>query len=173
MAASLWINGTVAPFVFPICACGLTQIINQSLKIFFGRRRPGIITGKPRLYPIYEHVQKGFTVFESFPSGDSAQAGSFSAALIVYTGNPAWVVVALLAMFGRVYYWCHFVGDTLVGGSVGLFSGLFMGFYLVNPKEVGFYEYLIGNFIFIPSTVLHHYWRKEARRRRTQSEERY
>ena len=61
----------------------------------------------------------------SFPSGDSAQSAVLGLSFFLYCTahhHPwAWLWLLLLpvVMFSRVYFGCHWIGDVLVGASIG------------------------------------------------------
>ena len=60
----------------------------------------------------------------AMPSGDSSAAAVFCCLVAVELGLP-WIYVLMpLVMLGRVYYQCHWLGDTIVGFFVGTFWGL-------------------------------------------------
>lgn len=56
---------------------------------------------------------------ESFPSGDSATACAMAMALVFMTGHPAYFLFGIAVMLGRVYFMCHFIGDTIIGSMIG------------------------------------------------------
>ena len=105
-------------------ATGMTALVwVVILKKFWRRPRPRPPSGVRRLYNL-----RGKEIDCSWPSGDTAQAAVLSAYLTV---NMPFVVeripcghltlalfVALVAL-GRVYYHCHFIGDTLGGAFLG------------------------------------------------------
>ena len=55
----------------------------------------------------------------SFPSGDSYQAGSLAVFLHACTGNLFFYLIPLFVAFARVYFGFHWIGDTVVGASLG------------------------------------------------------
>lgn len=56
----------------------------------------------------------------SMPSGDSACAANYALFVAVTMDFPLiWVIVPLV-MLGRVFYHCHFLGDTVMGVLLGL-----------------------------------------------------
>merc|ERR1712070_1153098 len=56
---------------------------------------------------------------ESFPSGDSAAGCAMAASVMFMTGQPAYFLFGIAVMLGRVYFMCHYLGDTLVGALIG------------------------------------------------------
>jgi len=60
----------------------------------------------------------------AMPSGDSSAAAVFCLLVAVEIGWPMIYVLMPLVMLGRVYYQCHWLGDTIVGLFVGSFWGL-------------------------------------------------
>ena len=59
----------------------------------------------------------------SMPSGDSAAAALFCYLYFNVVGLHATYVILPLVMLGRVYYHCHWLGDTIMGAIVGTFWG--------------------------------------------------
>lgn len=58
----------------------------------------------------------------AMPSGDSAQAAAACSTLAAHSS--VWLLVAVPAvMLGRVYYSCHWIGDTVAGAGLGLVMG--------------------------------------------------
>lgn len=55
----------------------------------------------------------------SFPSGCATIATGFGAFFAEWTGSPLWYAVPAVASFARVYFCCHWVGDTLFGAALG------------------------------------------------------
>lgn len=60
----------------------------------------------------------------SMPSGDSSAAAVFCFLVAVQLELPAIYILMPLVMLGRVYYHCHYLGDTFVGLFVGSFWGI-------------------------------------------------
>ena len=58
------------------------------------------------------------------PSGDSSAAAVFCLLVAVELDLPLVYVLLPLVMLGRVYYQCHWLGDTCVGVLIGTFWGL-------------------------------------------------
>jgi membrane-associated phospholipid phosphatase len=52
------------------------------------------------------------------PSGDSGQAGCYLTLLTLASGW-RFITMAPLIMMARVYYGCHWIGDTIVGACIG------------------------------------------------------
>lgn len=72
------------------------------------------------------------------PSGDSAAAAVFCVIIGMEMHMP-WVFLSLpLVMLGRVYYQCHWLGDTVIGACVGTFWGVlgYMQFLGLLPMLV-------------------------------------
>lgn len=99
-----------------------TQVFVVILKTFARRVRPGIalsaqLNGTSRyLKTLNYHNKKGYTVFESFPSGDVAGAMVFSHTIAIATGSSTWpYVFACMSAFGRMYFFAHHLGDVSVG----------------------------------------------------------
>eukprot|EP00299_Pterocystis_sp_00344_P010962 c5038_g1_i1.p1 GENE.c5038_g1_i1~~c5038_g1_i1.p1 ORF type:complete len:272 (+),score=12.60 c5038_g1_i1:39-854(+) len=76
-----------------------------------------------RRHPLLRHYIKSVGLrseTESFPSGDACIAASFCLTAFSCT-NIGWIwMFALFAMFGRVYFWAHHLGDVIVGAVIGV-----------------------------------------------------
>ena len=100
----------------------------------FGRERPENRENK-RLANLRK-IQKNM----SMPSGDSVQAAHFA----LYNGlalqQPWLLAIVPCVAFARVYYHCHWVGDTVVGALCGLsVAALLFGYY--TEAASAFYDY--------------------------------
>lgn len=60
----------------------------------------------------------------AMPSGDTSAAAVFCALVTIEMGMPYIYILMPFVMLGRVYYQCHWIGDTIVGLLVGSFWGL-------------------------------------------------
>jgi membrane-associated phospholipid phosphatase len=71
----------------------------------------------------------------AMPSGDSAAAAIFCFIFAFVVGVPSVYVILPLVMAGRVYYQCHWIGDTIAGVICGTFFGSFTysHFWLLVP----------------------------------------
>jgi len=91
-----------------------TPIVNSTLKGLFLRVRPNQWSISYRYFNLRKSLKN-----HSFPSGDSAEAGCWSVSVALATSSYPPLVAFPLTMFARVYYGAHYVGDTLVGASLG------------------------------------------------------
>eukprot|EP00347_Sterkiella_histriomuscorum_P013123 403365927 len=90
--------------------------ITQSMKRIVARQRPVTIQVFRRIN-LTAH-EKGTL---SMPSGDTAQAALWVGMMhLVFFSQSMMIVVPLVAL-GRIYYQCHYIGDTFVGGMIGFF----------------------------------------------------
>ena len=55
----------------------------------------------------------------SMPSGDAAAAAVFCFLYAVFMHLPETYLILPMVCLGRVYYQCHWIGDTLVGSVIG------------------------------------------------------
>ena len=84
----------------------------------------------------------------SMPSGDAGAAAVFCLLVSVEMGmHSVWLLMPLV-MLGRVYYQCHWIGDTVVG----LIIGAFWASILVQHFDsfVPFFQKIAGDDAFIP-----------------------
>ena len=58
------------------------------------------------------------------PSGDCSAAALFCFLFAFILDLPFVYLILPLVMCGRVYYQCHWLGDTIVGAFVGTFWGI-------------------------------------------------
>ena len=119
----------IAAVTFYVCAWFYSQLINQSLKNTFWRRRPIASLSEargelaPRHFPQFKlRLRELPECLESFPSGDSAGAGAFGLSVYLFTGNPLWLLATAAGMFGRVFIHAHHLLDVVVGALIGVTS---------------------------------------------------
>lgn len=107
-------------FIFkPISFVAFGIIITVILKKFVGRPRPNLNT--KRLFKVREKENNA-----SMPSGDSLQAGIFAMILFYYYNFNFGFFLIPGVMTSRVYFYCHYWMDTIIGAFLGIFSGIFM-----------------------------------------------
>ena len=82
------------------------------------------------------------------PSGDSSTGAVFCAIVAIEMGMPWIYIIMPFVMLGRVYYQCHWIGDTIVGFFVGTFWGIFGATYFTTL--VPLFEYATGEDGFMP-----------------------
>ena len=56
----------------------------------------------------------------AMPSGDTSQAAMMAAMIGLHLHNPYFIVCVPLVMIARVYYQCHWFGDTITGTCMGV-----------------------------------------------------
>ena len=104
-------------FIFkPISFVAFGLIVTLILKKSFGRPRPKINT--KRLFNVRDKENNG-----SMPSGDSLQAGIFAMILFYYYRLYFGFFLIPFVMTSRVYFYCHYWMDTIIGAILGIFSG--------------------------------------------------
>lgn len=99
-----------------ITALAMTFVLVVPLKALGGRERPTRIPTVHR-YCNMRILERG----KSMPSGDAAAAAFLMGLYLFLYGNP-WplLIVVPLVSLGRVYVHCHWIGDTVVGASIGI-----------------------------------------------------
>ena len=89
-----------------------TFLVNVVFKNIIQRLRPWVV---------WHFAQGGCPADFSFPSGHAA--GAFSGAVIFAHFDPkrrfVYYTLAVLIAFSRVYLYCHFTFDVIVGGLIG------------------------------------------------------
>ena len=93
-----------------------TQLMKHSIK----RERPVRRSDTTRLSDLRGKEIGTYAM----PSGDTSAAAVFCLLVAVEMGWPLIYVLMPLVMLGRVYYQCHWLGDTIVGLLVGTFWGM-------------------------------------------------
>ena len=114
-------------FVFkPMASTVFCLAITLFLKKHFGRRRPDYSKKSKRIFDLRK-LEKNC----SMPSGDSLQAGNFSIILFLYFNSTIGFTIIPFVMFARVYFYCHFILDTIVGAILGIFLSTLV-YYFIN-----------------------------------------
>ena len=137
---------------FALMALAVTDIVVQTTKRMTQRERPKHDTSVERIFDLRREIKdKGN--YESFPSGDTAAGAAWCSALAVLTGNPLWRVVAIGVGFARVYFHCHWVFDTVAGGTWGLIVPILLDmlcpWQAFNARHI-----LVGTLVY----VLYRHW---------------
>jgi len=102
----------VKPLIHVFVIFILTGILKYSLK----RPRPEINENVKRKYN-FRNKEKNF----SMPSGDSMQAANFAIICLFYlSGNCVGFIIIPFVMFARIFYFCHYLFDTIIGAIIGL-----------------------------------------------------
>ena len=105
----------IKPLIHVFVIFVLTGILKYSLK----RPRPEINENVKRKYN-FRNKEKNF----SMPSGDSMQAANFAIICLFYLfGNYIGLIGFIIipfVMFARIFYFCHYLFDTIVGAMIGL-----------------------------------------------------
>jgi membrane-associated phospholipid phosphatase len=113
-------------FVFkPIIHTLISLIITTILKKTIARPRPEKFDRK-RLFDLRQH-EKNY----SMPSGDSFQAANFAIILYVYYNTWLGFMLVPLVMYARIFYFCHYILDTIVGSSMGFLIS-YITYLLIN-----------------------------------------
>ena len=94
----------------------ITQLMKKTIR----RERPTRRNDVTRVSQLRDKEDGTF----SMPSGDASAAAVWIAIISMEMGWPALYILMPLVMLGRVYYQCHWLGDTIVGLFVGTFFGL-------------------------------------------------
>jgi membrane-associated phospholipid phosphatase len=98
-------------------------------KYIIGRHRPKIKNLIKRKYNCRMHEHN-----YSMPSGDAAQSGNFAFLILYYYNSYFGFFLIPLVMFARVFYFCHYIFDTVVGTLIGFFVSYYISFPLKNVK---------------------------------------
>jgi membrane-associated phospholipid phosphatase len=134
MIAFTWLLALVLKGSLQHILVGALQVVlvlltTTLLKRLTGRHRPELYT--PRQDLLHYNFRSKETNL-SMPSGDSAQAAAFWTFVNTQLGLPLGLAVVMTGctMYARVYFMCHFIGDTLVGAAIGSAISLSVNHFL-------------------------------------------
>lgn len=104
-------------------------IITLIIKKIIGRPRPNV--NPKRLFKVRERESNN-----SMPSGDTLQSAIWGMIAFIYGDCIFGLLLIPAAMTGRVYFNCHYFGDCIVGGTLGVVSFLLvdMGINAIKIK---------------------------------------
>lgn len=100
--------------VKPLIHVLVVLVITIVMKHLLGRHRPHQNNSVIRRFNLRSKEKNC-----SMPSGDSMQCASFSIIFLFYMNSPFGFVLIPLVMFSRVFFFCHFLMDTIVGTILG------------------------------------------------------
>ena len=100
--------------VKPVLHVLIILLVTLISKHIIGRPRPNVRENVKRNF-ILRHKEKNC----SMPSGDAMQSANFAVILIYYFNCYYGVLLIPFVMISRVYYFCHYVSDTVVGAFMG------------------------------------------------------
>ncbi len=109
----------------PLIHVILILILTLLSKSFFGRGRPNENNEVKRLFNC-RNCEKNC----SMPSGDSMQASNFAILILFYFGHFFGFFLVPFVMFARIFYFCHYVFDTVIGALMGFFISYILVFGL-------------------------------------------
>ena len=112
--------------VKPLVHVFIVFLLTGILKFSFKRPRPEINENVKRRY----NVRKKENNF-SLPSGDSMQAANFAIIFLYYSGSYIGFILLPFVMFARIFYFCHYLLDTVIGAIIGLG----VSFYITFPLK--------------------------------------
>ena len=135
--------GFVFMFYFDLILLAMvtsTQVMKYTIK----RERPQRKLAVPRLSNLRDKEVGTY----SMPSGDTSAAAVFCFINACVMGLPAMYIILPLVALGRVYYQCHWFGDTIIGSFVGTFWGWvgYTQFLMLIPLL----QYISGPGTFVP-----------------------
>jgi membrane-associated phospholipid phosphatase len=99
----------------PLLHTLILLLITLVLKKLTARPRPSPKKDVKRLYDLRQYEKNC-----SMPSGDSLQSANWAIILFCYFNSWLGFLLIPFVMFARIYYFCHYVFDTIVGSAMGL-----------------------------------------------------
>lgn len=121
------INKNLFFVIKPLMHVFIIFILTGILKYTIKRPRPEINEKVKRKY----NVRKNETN-HSMPSGDSMQAGNFAIIILIYFKSYFGFIIVPFVMFARIFYFCHYILDTVVGAIIGIV----VSWFLVYPLKL-------------------------------------
>ena len=118
-------KGIIFFVVKPLIHVITMLIITVVLKYIIKRPRPEINEFVKRRY----NVRKKETNF-SMPSGDSMQAGNFAIISLLYLNSYYGFFLVPFVMFARIFYFCQYLFDTIIGVLIGMGVSYFLAYPL-------------------------------------------
>jgi len=104
-------------FIFkPFTHVLVCLIFTITLKRLTARPRPTEKLNIIRAYNLRQH-EKNF----SMPSGDSLQSANFAIIFYLYFNSFLGFYLIPCVMFARIYFFCHYLLDTIIGSILGVF----------------------------------------------------
>jgi membrane-associated phospholipid phosphatase len=100
----------------PLTHTILCLIITLYLKKLIARQRPLHKINVKRLFDLRKNEKNC-----SMPSGDSLQCANFAMIILCYFNINLGLFLIPCVMFSRIFYFCHYILDTIVGALLGLF----------------------------------------------------
>lgn len=110
----------------PLLSTLATLIFSLFLKKKIGRPRPIPSKISKRIVDLRQHEKNC-----SMPSGDSIQAGNWAVLIYLYLDFSFGFLFVPLVMFARIYYYCHYLFDTIVGAILGSFISLLINIVII------------------------------------------
>jgi len=126
LSYKIYINNDYLFIIKPITSTVVCLGVTLYLKKYFGRERPNYSKISKRIYDLRKYEKNC-----SMPSGDSLQAANFSMIFYFYFESTIGFYIIPFVMFARVYFYCHFLFDTVVGATLGIFWSTLV-YYSVN-----------------------------------------
>ena len=98
----------------PVLHVLIILLVTLIMKHLIGRTRPNEKENIKRNFNV-RHREKNC----SMPSGDAMQSANFAVILIYYFNTYLGIWLIPLVMISRVFYYCHYIMDTIVGAALG------------------------------------------------------
>jgi len=103
----------------PILSTIANLVFSLALKKYIGRPRPETSKISSRIYDLRKHEKNC-----SMPSGDSIQAGNWAILIYLYSGYYIGFLFVPFVMYARIYFYCHYLFDTIIGALFGIIISL-------------------------------------------------
>ena len=121
------INNNIFFVIKPIIHVLIIFLLTMILKCSIKRPRPEINEKVKRIYNVRKYEAN-----HSMPSGDSMQAGNFAIIILIYFNSYFGFIIIPFVMFARVFYFCHYILDTVVGAIIGIIVSWFLVYPLLE-----------------------------------------
>ena len=111
----------------PLIHVIVTLLTTLLTKHIFARKRPTIREGIRR-----RHNCRNKETNYSMPSGDSMQAATFGVVCYYYCNSILGYMLIPFVMFARIFYYCHYFFDTVIGALTGITVSVILYYIIRN-----------------------------------------
>ena len=133
----LFLHFSISSDIFIVMVVNVIILIltSTSLKYITWRQWPALSRGLSKHF----NLRKAQKNAPSFPSGDCIQAAHYFMMLALLFHNNWLLLFPLITAYGRVYYCCHWIGDTIAGLVLGALLAILAMNFISQPNFLSQY----------------------------------